>query len=113
MSPSANHLLALINCQTLMTCFKAIIGALILRITHGTNESILFARASSNAAALWGLAKMNFGGGLAGDPGWRVVLVPLPETCSREGDRYGEEKERRYSAMKKTSLRQQQTKRTV
>jgi hypothetical protein len=56
---------------------------------------------------------MNFGGGLAGDPGWRVVLVPLPETCSREGDRYGEEKERRYSAMKKTSLRQQQTKRTV
>jgi hypothetical protein len=96
-----------------MICFEAIIGELMIRIIHGTNESILFARASSNAAALWGLAKMNFGGGLAGDPGWRVVLVPLPETCSREGDRYGEEKERRYSAMKNTSLRAQKTKRTV
>lgn len=56
-SPSANHLLALTNCTTLMNCFKPIIGKLMPAITQGTNESILFALANSNAAALCGFKK--------------------------------------------------------
>jgi hypothetical protein len=34
-------------------------------------------------------------------------------TCRRDGDRSGEEKDRRYRAMKKVSLRAQKRKRTV
>lgn len=41
--------------------------------------------------------------------------VPVPEASvtSSEGERSGEEKERRYRAMKKSSLRAQKRKRTV
>jgi hypothetical protein len=40
-----------------------------------------------------------------------VVLSDV--VCRREGERSGEEKERRYRAMKKTSFRAQKRKRTV
>jgi len=82
-------------------------------MTQGTNESILFALANSNAAALWGLRKSE-APGCAGLPGRRdAPVVPLFVTCSRDGDRKGEEKERRYKAMKKSSFKAQNRKRTV
>lgn len=57
--------------------------------THGTVESILLARASSNAAALCGLANMNEdAAGLRGLPGWRVEAAsPAFLTSRREGER--------------------------
>ena len=61
-SPSANHLLALTNCTTLMPCLIAIIGKLTPAITQGQKESILFARASSNAAALCGFIRSDAAG---------------------------------------------------
>ena len=42
-----------------------------------------------------------------------LIASPSFATCSREGERYGEEKDRRYRAMKKVSLNRQQMKRTV
>ena len=57
MSPSANHRLALTSCTTLMSCLRAMTGVEIPVITHGQKLSSLFARASSNAPALHGLAK--------------------------------------------------------
>jgi hypothetical protein len=51
--------------------------------------------------------------GDAGLPGWSVDAVPLFETWRRDGDKNGEEKERRYKAMKKSSFRAQKTNRTV
>lgn len=38
--------------------------------------------------------------------------MPAEGVCRREGDRRGEEKERRYRPMKKSSLRAQKVKRT-
>jgi hypothetical protein len=88
-------------------------GKLTPAMTHGTNESILFALANSNAAALWGLRKSD-APGCAGLPGWKEApVVPLFVTCRRDGERKGEEKERRYRAMKKTSFNAQKRKRTV
>jgi hypothetical protein len=52
MSPSASHLEAFTNCTQLMNCFAAMTGKLIPASIHGKVESILFARAYSNAAAL-------------------------------------------------------------
>jgi hypothetical protein len=47
-------------------------------------------------------------------PGWSEAPdVPLVAAWSRDGDRRGEEKERRYRAMKKSSLSAQKTNRTV
>jgi len=69
MSPSANHRLALANCTTLRICLKNMTGKLIPARIQGTVESILFARASSSAPALQGLANMNDAGGDAGFPG--------------------------------------------
>lgn len=79
---------------------------------QGTVLSILFARAISRAPALQGLTKSAVGFGLAGEPGWVETTPPLVE-LRREGDRSGDEKDRRYSAMKKTSFRAQNTNRTV
>lgn len=65
-------------------------------MTHGQNESILFARASSNAPALYGFAKREAADGLEGFPGTSVAAAsPLVVTWRRDGDRRGEEKERR------------------
>lgn len=77
---------------------------------HGTVESILFARAISNAPALHGLTKML---GWAGEPGWVEVPTPEASVARSEGESSGEEKERRYNAMKKSSLRAQKRKSTV
>jgi hypothetical protein len=52
MSPSANHLLAFTNCTTLRICLPAMMGLLTPARTQGQKESILFARANSNAPAL-------------------------------------------------------------
>lgn len=84
-------------------------------MTQGQNESILFARANSNAPALLGLAKRKDAEGLDGLPGWREAAAPVPlfVTWRRDGERRGEEKDRRYRAMKKTSLNMQKRKRTV
>ena len=57
---------------------------------------------------------MDAGGGAAGVPGWRVLPAPSGVViCRRDGERYGEEKDRRYRAMKKSSLRAQVTNSTV
>jgi len=53
----------------LMICFTAMIGLLTPAITQGQNESILFARANSNAPALWGLANRKDAEGEEGLPG--------------------------------------------
>jgi hypothetical protein len=97
-SPSASHLLALTNCTTLIICFPAMTGALTPAMTHGQNESILFARASSSAPADHGLAKSVCGATCDGLPGWREPGTGVPAgvlVWRREGERRGEEKERR------------------
>ncbi|CRK46039.1 hypothetical protein BN1723_016637 [Verticillium longisporum] len=45
-------------------------------------------------------------------PAWIWAAPVSPTLLSREGERSGDEKERRYKAMKKSSLRAQKTKRT-
>ena len=77
---------------------------------HGTVESILFARAISIAPADQGLVKNMEGFGAAGEPGWIEVGDCL--SPSKVGERSGELKERRYSAMKKISFMAQKVKRT-
>ena len=72
-----------------MNCLPAITGAEIPVRTHGQKLSILFARASSSAPALHGLAKMV-------DSDACAALAPASPTGSRsDGDRVGDEKERR------------------
>lgn len=61
--------------------------------THGTVESILFARAASMAPAEKGEGKNRLGLGAAGVPGFRVE--GLAESAKSVGLRNGEEKERR------------------
>lgn len=76
---------------------------------HGTVESILFARAASIAPAENGDGKNKLGFGAAGVPG---VSVEGLASAKSVGLKRGEEKERRYSAMKKISFRAQKVKRT-
>jgi hypothetical protein len=94
---------------------------------HGTVLSILLAlkhnlvmtsvhaqlgctyRAISIAPADHGFVNSSDGFGAAGLPGCRADGCGV----SREGESNGEEKERRYSAMKKSSFRAQNVKRTV
>ena len=55
-----------------------------------------------------------FAFGCAGEPGCAdVASPPFSVVTRREGERSGEEKDRRYSAMKKSSLRAQKRKSTV
>lgn len=61
-------------------------------ITHGQKLSILFARANSIAHALPGVAKR--ADGCDGLPGW-VDDPGVSLIGSNDGDRIGEEKERR------------------
>lgn len=78
--------------------------------THGTMLSILFARAISIAAALKGLGKRSEGVGMCGVTG-EVASVDRPAEGRSAGVIRGEEKQRRYRAMKKSSLSAQQVKR--
>jgi len=81
-------------------------------MTHGPVESILFARANSSAPALCGLKRRDTGP--LGLPGTSVLgASPCLVTWRRDGDRRGEENDRRYRAMKKVSLRAQNRKSTV
>lgn len=77
-------------------------GALIAASIHGTVLSILLARAISSAPADQGLVKRSDGlgcAGLAGCAGEAAFMVESgfegSEGMSKEGDRSGEEKERR------------------
>lgn len=88
-------------------CLKSIIGALASVRAHGTAESILFARASSIAAALNGLENKRDGAGSSGVVG--VVSVGH----FKAGVTIGELKQSRYSAIKKSSFAAQAMKRTV
>lgn len=109
LSPSASQLLALINCTTLTNCLKAMTGKDTAVIAHGTRLSILLALANSNALALHGLVKRPANVVIAAtDDG-----LLLATGCRRDGINVGDEKERRYRPMKKSSLRAQQIKRTV
>lgn len=62
---------------------------------HGQVLSSLFARAISSAPALQGLAKRLAGSGWAGFPGWTEDSWESETGCRSEGDRVGEEKDRR------------------
>jgi hypothetical protein len=113
MSPSANHLDALTSCTTFTNCLNAQSGVETPVMTHGRKLSILFARASSSAPALYGLGNKLLSFGSAGLPGWADCGAAADDAGWRsEGERVGEEKERRYSPMKNSSLKRQQTKRT-
>lgn len=75
-----------------MICLPAQTGALSPARIQGTVLSILLARAASSAPALHGLRNRVLGTGFAGEPGW----VEVAESCwRRDGERSGEEKERR------------------
>lgn len=111
-SPSASHLLALINWTTLITCFPNMMGNDTMAAIHGIVESILFARAISMAPADHGEVKSRDGFGAGGL--LSTVAGVIPERGSRScGDNIGDEKERRYRAMKNISLRAQKVNRTA
>lgn len=97
----------------LRNCFPAMTGNDTPAMIHGHVLSILFALANSSAPALYGLAKSIDGTGCAGLPGCVDEPGVLGRGWRREGDRMGDEKERRYSAMKNISLKAQKRKRTV
>lgn len=101
-SPSPNHLLALTSWITLIICLPAMGRKLIPARIHGTVLSILFALAISSAPADHGFVKSILGLGCAGEPGWAGDAALIEEDgfkgsegTTREGERYGEEKERR------------------
>lgn len=110
-SPSPSHRLAFTSWTTLIICFPNITGKLTPANTQGQNESILFARASSSAPALQGLANRERADTCDGFPG--CSEPGTSDVCNREGDKSGDEKESRYSAIKNVSLRVQKRKSTV
>lgn len=90
------------------------IGALIPARIQGKVESILFARANSRAPALYGLVNScRRTELLTCAPIWIAAAFDSPRGSRSCGDKSGEEKDSRYKAMKKISLRAQQTKRTT
>lgn len=71
-------------------------GKLTPAITQGQKESILLARASSSAPALYGFAKSDAIDTCEGLPGCSEEPLVLSDVVwRREGERRGEEKERR------------------
>lgn len=62
-------------------------------MAHGTVESILFALANSSAPALCGLNRSDEVE--EAPPGDNVGVSPLAATSRREGERNGEEKDKR------------------
>lgn len=118
-SPSASHLQALTSWTTLMICLRAMTGKLTPARTQGQKLSILLARASSSAPALYGFVKIcRSSDELTCAPRCTAsaaspAAAPGPACgCSSDGERSGDEKDSRYSAMKKASLSAQATKRT-
>jgi len=99
LSPSANHLLALISCTTFTPCLNAITGAQAIVKIHGTVLSILFARAISIAAAENGDGKRRDGVGWNGSmgeaPTGEVRFPGEPLAGKRAGVMSGELKHRR------------------
>lgn len=75
-SPSASQRLALTSCTILMICFPNMTGKLTPAMTQGQNESILLARASSSAAALYGFAKSEASETCEGLPGCSELPTP-------------------------------------
>lgn len=95
-SPSASQRLALTSWTIFIHCFPNMMGKLTPAITQGQKESILFARASSSAPALYGLAKSDAIETCEGLPGCIDAALALSGVVWRsEGERSGEEKERR------------------
>ena len=85
-----------------MTCLPAITGKLMIARIHGTVSSILFALAISNAPADQGFVNSTDGFGRAGEPGCAcdcALSVELEfvgsDGMSNEGERIGEENDRR------------------
>ena len=71
-------------------------GKLTPAITQGQKESILLARASSSAPALYGFVKSDASDMCEGLPGCSEATLVLSDVVwRREGERRGEEKERR------------------
>lgn len=92
----------------------AMTGKLMPAKAHGTNESILFARASSKAAALKGSGKIcRRRELLTGTPGSMWAPLVCATDLMRWGESKGDENDRRYRAMKKISLRAHTVKSTV
>ena len=78
-----------------MVCLASMTGVLIPTKIHGTVEDILFALAISSAPALHGLTKILLGVGCAGEPGCVEVVPWSSIVARREGERSGDEKDRR------------------
>jgi len=78
-SPSANQRLALTNWTILIHCFPNIMGKLTPAITQGQKESILLARASSSAPALYGFAKSDARDTCEGLPGCSEAPLVLSD----------------------------------
>lgn len=96
----------------LINCLAAITGKAIFTNTEGQKEPNLLARAISKAPALNGCGNMFF------KKDWlRAALggresVPVGSILSKFNDGKGDEKESRYKAIKKSSLRAQQRNKT-
>jgi hypothetical protein len=108
-SLAANCWLALTIWATFRYCFSSMTGAEMTANTQGIVESILLARAISIAPALHGLGRMLVG--TFGEPGW--IEVASPVGAKSDGERYGDENDNRYNAMKKSSFSAQTVNRTV
>jgi len=97
-----------------MICFRAMTGKLKPAITQGQKLSILLARASSRAPALYGLVKRWLRSEeLTSPPLWIASAACCGTPFNKFGLNVGDEKLRRYRAMKKTSFSAQQTNSTV
>lgn len=113
-STSASHLLALYIWTPLIICFMTMNGMLTPAISHGPSESILLARAISNAEALNGSGNIcRRSEVLTGAPGLMKPPLDSSTLLIRWGDSQGDEKARRYRPMKKSSLSAQRVNKTV
>ena len=93
-----------------MNCLAAMIGKDTPARTQGQNESILLARASSKAPALHGFGNAFKREACAAE--W-TCCMPWVTGFSKSGDKVGDEKDRRYKAMKNSSFRAQNVNRTT
>ena len=137
-SPSASHLLALTSCTTLMICLPAMTGNDTAARIHGTVLSILFALCSAvrmycvehtrlyaSTVRSWEVRdqgeKTNLAISIApalngvvhkleGEKVPSFMAVASEFALSSPGDSVGDENDRRYSAMKKSSLSAQKMK---
>lgn len=97
----------------LINCLAAITGKVILTNTEGQKESNLLARAISKAPALNGCGNIFFKRDRLKAALGCTESVPVGSTLPFNfSDGKGDEKESRYKAIKKSSLRAQQRNKT-